>query len=644
MTALRMMAGSDIGRAIGALWILFAALLLGVAPARGQTPPPAPAAAAAMQRDQADLTRAIDAKDFAVTLRLLQTFCDQKPSLNCLGLGELYSEPHKIEVFVPKDQIHLDYPRAAAAFARLCFAVGTEYHEQGCYQLLNLQDHLALDAERRARTEQILLDRCKASIDARRDFACVGLVTRGRIGQVSAETAGTADRIARERCDDATKTVSKQEARQYCEILAGDLKDLVSDPAIAMDRMALFIRACEQADPGTCREVADAFRLAISFPADLPRAMALYRYACGEGDMMSCTRLGAIYQAGDAGAVDEDVAREYYDQACRSAESDESGEGSLEGCVLLRHLSDASPVALSLYRHWENRIATERVGCDKGRVASCVWLGDFYTGADPADPYVITFDYHQSNAAYKRGCDAGDARACAGIGRNLTFGRGIDTGARYARPYLTKACAKRYVPACATLQTSHFIEMWEQLDDRMIARLRSDCRRRTASAARSCHMLVEYYKDRSLKGGGGGKDILRHAQRGCRRGEMRGCHTAAGYFFGENSIDHIQRDASMPLDIDRALKLDGTACAQFHAPSCARLGDVYSGAMKRNKRSDTQARDLFPAVDLLRAQSYYEKALLLGEEGFGSEVRYELHEVLFPEPERHSKPSAQAQQ
>ena len=643
MTALRMMAGGDIGRAIGALWILFAALLLGIAPARAQTPPPAPAAAAAMQRDHADLTRAIDAKDFAVTLRLLQKLCDQEPSLNCLGLGELYSEPHKIEVFVPKDQIPLDYPRAAAAFARLCFAVGTEDHEQGCYRLLDLQEHFALDAERRARTEQILLDRCRASIDARRDFVCVGLVTRGRIGQVSAETARTADRIARERCDDATKTVSKQEARQYCEILAGDLKDLVADPAIAMDRMALFIRACEQADPGTCREVADAFRLAISFPADLPRAMKLYRYACDAGDMMSCTRLGAIYQAGDAGAVDEDAAREFYHQACRSAESDESREGSLEGCILLRHLSDASPVALSLYRHWENRIAAERVGCDKGRVESCVWLGDFYTEADPADPYVITFDYHQSNAAYKSGCDAGDARACAGIGRNLTYGRGVDTGEKYARAYLIKACKKRYVPACAVLDLSSLLEMWENLDDRMLKKLRSDCRRNNASSARSCFVMVEFHQGITERGGSG-KDILTYALLGCRRGEMRSCATAAGHYLGEKYVDHIKRDPSAPVDIRRGIALDEKACAQYHAPSCARLGAVYAGELKSDAGNAGKGGSALVAVDMARAQSYYEKALLLGEEGEGDSVRYGVHQILFPEPDRHAIPGGQGQQ
>lgn len=640
MTANRTRAGRYAGRTLNRLGMFLIVLVLGIAPTHAQTQPQDPAAMESMKRDHAELRRAMDAKDFAVTLRLLEKLCDQAVSLNCLGAGELYSEPHKIGTFLPKDQIRLDYPRAAAAFSRLCFAVGTEHYEQGCYHLLNLQEHFTLDTERRVRTEQILLDRCRASVDARRDFACVGLVARGRKGQISAETARTADRIARERCDDATKTVSRHEARQNCEILAGDLKDLVADPAVAMDRMALFIRACEQADPGTCRQVADAFRLAISYPADLPRAMKLYRYACDAGDMLSCTRLGAIYQAGDAGAVDRDMARDYYERACRRAESDETGDGNLEGCILMRHLEEGTSAGLSLYRHWEHRIAADQVACDAGRTESCVWLGDFFTEADPANPYVITFDYHQSNAAYKRGCDAGDARACAGIGRNTMLARSVDRSIEAARSYLLGACNERYVPACVFHRWLDPDVMWGDLDDRMIKRLRSDCQRRTASAAHSCQVLVEHYQ-RLARRSGGSKDILRYSQLGCRRGELRGCHTAAGYYFGERSIDYIQRDASTPINVARALKLDETACAQFHAPSCARLGDAYSGAMGGTKRTDPKVSGSLPAVDPARAQSYYERALLLGEEGFGSQVRHELHDILFPEPERRSRSNSQ---
>ena len=139
---------------------------------------------------------------------------------------------------------------------------------------------------------------------------------------------------------------------------------LVDDDRPA-DAARLFARACDDGLAAACTSLGFAHYAARGAPWDPGRARALYQRSCDLGDAWGCANLGELLELGVGAAPDPTAARAHYQAAC-----DQLGGA----------------------------------GC--GRLAAMVERDDH--------------DLAGARALYQRGCDDGDAEACAGAARAST--------------------------------------------------------------------------------------------------------------------------------------------------------------------------------------------------------------------------------
>jgi TPR repeat protein len=209
-----------------------------------------------------------------------------------------------------------------------------------------------------------------------------------------------------------------------------------SDPACP----ALADGTCGASQPADCTDRAlDAWSEAHD-DRQLGCVAALMERACSLDDARGCAYAGRLRL--DGRGVARDVARglQMLLRAC--------DEGVAMACAAgARWTGEAlnasdTPDAPELFA----RMEAQRT-CLLGQGDACFQVGLlFYFGRES-----YPRDRARAAAAFARGCDAGDARACGALGRSLAFGDGVARATDRAAVTLAKACKYGDGLGCSTL-------------------------------------------------------------------------------------------------------------------------------------------------------------------------------------------------
>jgi TPR repeat protein len=157
-----------------------------------------------------------------------------------------------------------------------------------------------------------------------------------------------------------------------------------NNPVEARNAVKRFMAQCRSGDAASCSAAGVFHEHGRGVAADVRTAVAFYRRACTAGNQFGCVNLGRLCEAGAIGRVDREAAELIYQFAC------EGGAG--EACYHLARL-----------RRGRND--------DKGAVG-----------------------------ALRKGCEAGNAEACEGLGIMYQHGQGVVPDSQRARSLFTQAC------------------------------------------------------------------------------------------------------------------------------------------------------------------------------------------------------------
>jgi uncharacterized protein len=169
----------------------------------------------------------------------------------------------------------------------------------------------------------------------------------------------------------------------------------------------------------------------------ITQALELYRRECDGADARACTGYGNMIWYGEGTARDAESARAILQRACDG--------GDLEGCARLGEVYSGGERGTPLDR--PRGVGLYRRACDGGLAVACARLASAYrTGAGvernayrardmlqracPKDPYACwdlgrtwemgpdgSRDEARAEAAYRDGCDGGDAQCCGALKR-----------------------------------------------------------------------------------------------------------------------------------------------------------------------------------------------------------------------------------
>lgn len=197
---------------------------------------------------------------------------------------------------------------------------------------------------------------------------------------------------------------------------------------------------CGATQPGDCTERAlDAWADAHD-DRQLACVAAMLEQACSLDDARACSFAGRLWL--DGRGVPRDVERGLHllVRAC--------DEGVTMACAVGARWAgeplnaNDTPDATELLA----RLEAEHT-CLLGQGDACFQVGLlFYFGRE-----AYPLDRARAAAAFARGCDAGDARACGALGRSLAFADGVPRSPERAAAALAKACKLGEGLGCSTL-------------------------------------------------------------------------------------------------------------------------------------------------------------------------------------------------
>jgi TPR repeat protein len=227
--------------------------------------------------------------------------------------------------------------------------------------------------------------------------------------------------------------------------------------------------------------------------------------------------------------------------------------------------------------------------CDKGHAGSCGALGFGYLER--------SHDYGKALAAFQKGCEGGDARACVNRGEMTLHGLGTNADPAAAAPLFESACNQGDAIGCGDLgRLVHAGTGVAHDDARAATLLRKSC---DGGQAPACGELGSMTRD----GAGVPKDdkaATALIRRGCDGSDARSCNTlglqleasdtiAAGIAyqrgcFGDGKdageacagLGRIAQ-AGLVVDNDRAKRAYEMACDKQNVLGCAALKVAYGG-------------------------------------------------------------------
>ena len=291
---------------------------------------------------------------------------------------------------------------------------------------------------------------------------------------------------------------------------------------------ALTDGTCGAAQPGDCTDRALATWAALHDDRQLACVAAMFERACSLDDARACSFAGRLWL--DGRGVPRDVERglQMLVRACDEGVAMACAVGARWAGEPL-HAND-TPDAPELLARLEAQHT-----CLLGQGDACLQVGLlFYFGRE-----TYPRDRARAAAAFARGCDAGDARACTAFGRSLMLGDGLARSSERAAPVLAKACKFGDGLGCSTLG---------------LLSERGDGVPRDAAKAKAL------YRD------------------GCIAGDIYGCLHA----------DMLASDAGGHGAARRSARWS-SACARGDAGACAFMGMLYEDGGEGAPRDDAKS-------------------------------------------------------
>lgn len=355
-----------------------------------------------------------------------------------------------------------------------------------------------------------------------------------------------------------------------------------------------FHAACALDDADGCTEEALSILEVRGAARDAGRAAGLLRTACERGSSRGCGRLGRAYREGDG--LEKDMARaaKLFDQGCLGGDPDSCAEAmglaldgtsppepgfalkrliklcdanSMVGCEILAkalaahklvapfsslpwgslqngcklHVAIACRVVGAAYTVGDvntgldfatGRPLLER-GCNLGDAIACARLADaaWNGNGGPAD-------HVEGGKWAERACTLGHARACVGVAEERIQGDGRPADLALGARELSDLCDKRQPDACGKLAYEHYVG----------EHLPRDAKKALEVALKGCELLNPYScrVAGALFSSGDGTtiDLPRAAefyQRGCDAGSLEACQ---GLAFAYRDGHGLPRDAA----------------------------------------------------------------------------------------------------
>lgn len=195
---------------------------------------------------------------------------------------------------------------------------------------------------------------------------------------------------------------------------------------------------------------------------------ALLAKACSLGDGEGCQRMGHLYACGVSVRSDPAVAFGFYERACTL----KHGQGCVFAATFLEHGigvkrdekrshdllertckanvgASCRALAFELYEHdpaanIARVAALLRAACDTGYGKACADLGRLYAVGQGS----VRKDEEQGYGLAKRGCELGDADACAAVGLMTFLGTGVAKDKAAGLALFLAACEKGSGDGC----------------------------------------------------------------------------------------------------------------------------------------------------------------------------------------------------
>jgi len=210
-----------------------------------------------------------------------------------------------------------------------------------------------------------------------------------------------------------------------CAELGSDVRDGLGGVRRDLGRAAtLFRKACKGKDPDGCADDARALALGEGQPANTKSALPRLEKMCKAGQARACGHLGDIFYRGRGRPQDGARAEELLDKSCK--------DGWARACTNL------SMVSTREGRGERSEELAER-GCDLGDPIGCSYLGDLYANSK---------DSVRATLFFARACEGGMPHGCAGQGF-LLYQSGVDP--QRGRDLVRKGCEAGDARACEVL-------------------------------------------------------------------------------------------------------------------------------------------------------------------------------------------------
>jgi TPR repeat protein len=193
---------------------------------------------------------------------------------------------------------------------------------------------------------------------------------------------------------------------------------------------------CQSGDTPSCTALALVHQLALEASPNTTYAAHLYEKACAAGDGAACNDLGVMHGKGLGLPVDYDRAETLYAVACE--------KGNVEGCV-----------NFATSRSWgsdppENVahavLAVQDACVSAGQARACAALGKMRARGS-----AIERDEKLAASLFDRACTGGDVHACEELGRAYLQGDGVTPDDDQALRLFRKACDSARSDACSDL-------------------------------------------------------------------------------------------------------------------------------------------------------------------------------------------------
>ena len=342
--------------------------------------------------------------------------------------------------------------------------------------------------------------------------------------------------------------------------------------------------ACEKGHAFACALVGFHQQDGVGTAWAPDKAIASYEKACAGGAGVGCYNLATMYSGGHGVMADrarsdayKAKARAAWQAACDGPEPrwctnfayllrEEDAKGNRERALALDQRSCDAKVLVGCTEAVRDRFALGRIGatamvneldklCRAGEPTACMAAG----GALVSGSQGVTADPVRGMALVVRGCEIGDAQACAAAGVEHATGQLVAQDQAAADRYLRQACEHGMGAAC----------MWVARD----AVARGEPAVGAAFARRACQMgereacaaLAALY----LEGRGVDKDDAageRWATESCRMGYPPGCGVL------------IERGRELPVPPDLGARIYAEACAGGIQKACPRAAPGAASA------------------------------------------------------------------